>query len=303
MPCESQPEWCQTLQGSYGREWNALSAGCLSVCPHHLEHLPQTLGAQAWVKCSIKVVPPFQPTAQIFADETAATPRRPLPGAGLGVETMLQADPSQCCVCIRPLPSTAQTSVDPGAVTEGRYEFRENSDETVHAVPFQCSVIVLPALVSGFFSSPTAQMSVADTAAIPRREMVPPFAFIDGAETFAHLVPSQCSMMSVMLGLVWTATAQTLFADRAVTPNSSFTSGLETTDQLAPSQCSISERRGLKVPPSPARPTAQTSLPATPDMEWRSFSWLSGLGLGTILQLMPSQCSIRVNDGKYEGFS
>src|SRR5216684_1088412 len=136
---------------------------------------------------------------------------------------MLQAVPSQCCVCMRPLPPTAQMSVDP-------------------------------------------------IAAIPRREMVPPFAFIDGADTFDHLVPSQCSMMSVTLGLVWPATAQTLFVARAVTPNSSFTPGLEITDQLAPSQCSISECRGLKVPPFPASPTAQMSLPATPDMERR---WLS----------------------------
>src|SRR5690349_20606900 len=138
---------------------------------------------------------------------------------------MLQAIPSQCCVCMRPLPSTAQTSAEPEAVTDGRYEFRENSDETVQAVPFQCSVIVLPAFVRGFFSSPTAQLSVADTAATARKEMAPPFAFIDGAGTFAHLVPSQCSTMSVTLGLVWTATAQTLFAARAVTPNSSFTPG------------------------------------------------------------------------------
>jgi hypothetical protein len=33
-------------------------------------------------------------------------------------------------------------------------------------------------------------MSVAETAAIAPREMRPPLAFIDGAGTFAHLVPS-----------------------------------------------------------------------------------------------------------------
>src|SRR5258708_10106851 len=45
----------------------------------------------------------FPYTTLFRSDETAATPRRPPPGAGLGVETMLQVDPSQCCVCIRPL--------------------------------------------------------------------------------------------------------------------------------------------------------------------------------------------------------
>src|SRR5712691_12976755 len=100
-------------------------------------------------------------------------------------------------------------------------------------------------------------MSVAETAATPRREMRPPLAFIDGAGTFAHLIPFQCSTMSDTLGLVWTATAHTLLAARAVTPKRVFTPGLETTDQLVPFQCSISDRKGQHVSPLPRPPTAQ----------------------------------------------
>ena len=67
-----------------------------------------------------------------------------------GVEMMLQALPSQCCVCMRPLPSTAQTSADPMAATDVKTELREKLEEMAQALPFQCSVIVEPALVSGF---------------------------------------------------------------------------------------------------------------------------------------------------------
>ncbi len=103
--------------------------------------LPEPAGrAQAWVKCSIKVVAPLQPTAQIFPDETAATPWRPPPGGGLGVEIVLQAVPSQCCVCMRPLLSTAQTSVDPGAVTAWSVQSCTNTPASVQAVPSQCSI-------------------------------------------------------------------------------------------------------------------------------------------------------------------
>src|SRR5437016_1445436 len=85
----------------------------------------------------------------------------------------------------------------------------------LQALPFQCSVIVEPALVSGFCWLPTAQMSFAEIAATPRREMKPPLTFIEGADTLAQVVPFQCSTMSDTLGLVWTATAQTLLAARA----------------------------------------------------------------------------------------
>ena len=55
-------------------------------------------------------------------------------------------------------------------------------------VPSQCSVSVL-----GKPMPPTAQISLAEMAAIPSRELEPPgFGF--GLATMLQLVPSQCSI-------------------------------------------------------------------------------------------------------------
>src|SRR5947209_94105 len=134
-------------------------------------------------------------------------------------------------------------------------------------------------------------MSVGEIAAIPRRKMKPPLTFIDGADTFDQLVPFQCSMILLTLGLVWTATAQALFAARAVTPKRVFTPGLETTDQLVPFQCSIRVKR-VEPLGSSKKPTAQTLLEERANTPSSSTlaKFAGGLGLDTMLHVLPSQC-------------
>src|ERR1700686_2102739 len=165
----------------------------------------------------------------------------------------------------------------------------------VPALPFQCSVIVEPALVCGFCWSPTAQMSVAETAATPRREMKPPTAFIEGADTFAHEVPFQCSTMSDTFGLVWKATAQTLLVARAVTPKRGVSPGLETIVQLLPFQCAMRVKRPMALGSS-KKPTAHTLVEERANTPSSSTlaNCAGGFGLGTMLHLVPFQCSIKV---------
>src|SRR5690348_6959560 len=169
-----------------------------------------------------------------------------------------------------PPPSTAQASAGPDAVTPYSVESCSARPTTVQAVPSQCSVTesyVPPSPISGFSWSPTAQISVAETAVTARRLMPPPLALTIGAATVDQAVPSQCSMMSPPPA-AGVPTAHTSLAATAVTPWSAVCPGLDTTDQLVPFQCSINDSYGQHAaPPSPRRPTAQRSLLATPAIE------------------------------------
>src|SRR4051812_41237321 len=93
-------------------------------------------------------------------------------------------------------------------------------------------------------------------------------------------------------------TAQTSFADIATTPRSSLLNvpglGLCTSLHEIPFQCRIIDK--VRLPEGPfLYPTAQASLAeiaATLD-NW--FSLSPPFGLGTMVQLLPSQCSVRVS--------
>src|SRR5690348_2595740 len=155
------------------------------------------------------------------------------------------------------------------------------SPVSVQTLPFQCSVTesyVPPSPISGFSWSPTAQISVAETAVTARRLMPPPLALAIGAATVDQAVPFQRSMMAPPPA-AGVPTAHTSLAATAVTPWSAVRPGLGTTDQLAPFQCSINDSYGQHTaPPSPRWPTAQRSLLATPAMAWSWFTSWSGLG-------------------------
>src|SRR6476646_9163095 len=107
-------------------------------------------------------------------------------------------------------------------------------------VPFQCSISVwLPAM-------PTAQTSLAATAATPSRTLLAPGL---GLATTAHAVPFQCST-SVRLALPekYMPTAHTSLAATAVTPKSwsdTLALALVTMDHAVPSQCSVSVWKAL----------------------------------------------------------
>ena len=95
----------------------------------------------------------------------------------------------------------------------------------------------------------------------------------------------------------WPPTATTVPSLRAVTALSAFWSvpgfGLLMIVQLVPSQCSVSVAK----PPvlSRSEPTAQMSLAEIATIPFRKLSRAGlevGFGLETMLQLVPSQCSI-----------
>ena len=117
-----------------------------------------------------------------------------------------------------------------------------------------------------------------------------------GLETAA---PQLCRMSGVgsVPWLVWEPTATTVPSLRAVTPNSELeavpASGLLMIVQLVPFQCSIS----VAAPPVDLlnAPTAQMSLAEMAAIPLRELSKPGlgvGFGLETMLQLVPSQCSI-----------
>jgi hypothetical protein len=108
-------------------------------------------------------------------------------------------------------------------------------------VPFQFSMVV----------PPMAQMSLAETAAIPVR-LLDEYGFGSGLETTLQLVPSQCSNKIRSSETFMSPAAQTSVVETAVTvlriaPLGSV--ALETTLQLVPFQCSINVLRELTVAP------------------------------------------------------
>src|SRR5439155_807196 len=109
-----------------------------------------------------------------------------------------------------------------------------------------------------------------------------------------HAVPFQCSI-SVFTEWLWYPTAQTLLAEMAATPDRLSdvpVFGLATMLQLVPFQCSTNV---WLVVPLLYEPTAQTLLAEMTATPVRLLDAApAGFGLGTTLQLEPSQCSIRV---------
>ena len=145
-----------------------------------------------------------RPTAQTSLKLIAATPCKKLPSTPwFALGTILQALPFQCKVSVRasaPTASemklpTAQTSFAAMAMTAERPLFVSRPPlglgTTYHFVPFQCKVSVLSSLLK---NEPTAQMSFAETTAIPDRKLncgapLKPL----GLGTTVHFVPFQCS--------------------------------------------------------------------------------------------------------------
>ena len=113
--------------------------------------------------------------------------------------------------------------------------------------------------------------------------------------------PQFCTMSGVgtpVLLFSWVPTATTVPSLRAVTAKSALVavpgSGLLMIVQLVPSQCSINFAVPLVVEKLPA-PTAQMSLAEIAAIPYRAVSLVGtgfGFGLDTMLQLVPSQCSI-----------
>src|SRR5436305_4779822 len=122
-------------------------------------------------------------------------------------------------------------------------------------------------------NSPTAQISLVETAATPLRK---PACLV---LTMRQLEPFQCSMSGGVLSAVF-PTAQTSLVETAATPRRAsleLTLGLDTTLHALPFQCSVSVCWLVS-------PTAQTSLAemlATPLSS-------PGLGLGTTVQAAAS---------------
>src|SRR5947209_20346346 len=110
-----------------------------------------------------------------------------------------------------------------------------------------------------FWDSPTAQMSVAETMATPKRRLASVLGL--GLETALQLLPFHCSI-SVPLPL--SPTAHTSLVENAATPKRSLNApsglGLGTMLHAVPSQCKVSVCKAPRA--FPHVPTAQTSLAA-----------------------------------------
>src|SRR6266566_9009682 len=150
-----------------------------------------------------------------------------------------------------------------------------------------------------FWDSPTAQMSVAETMATPKRRLASVLGL--GLETalqllLFHCSPFQCSMRvcETPLALEAFPTAHTSLVATAATACSSVPTveGFFTTLHLWPFQCSIS----ACPPPLVGRkePTAHTSLVATAATPRRLPSTMPVVGLATMLHAVPSQCRMSV---------
>src|SRR4029077_7509689 len=162
----------------------------------------------------------------------------------------------------------------------------------LHVLPSQCSV-------NGPRSwCPTAQTSLAETAATATRELLP-CGFGFGLGTTFQLVPSQCSITAVG----WAEnpplatpgpvpTAQTLVGESAVTattpPERKCAVGIWL--HVWPSQCR------LVVPPLINPPTAQTSALESAETPLMTLT-PEKAGLETRVQLVPSQCSTKAPEG------
>src|SRR5579863_3386396 len=150
------------------------------------------------------------PTVQMLVAETAATPLRKLFCVpGLGLDTTLHFVPFQCSmrVCsillaFRKSP-TAQTLLVEMAVTAFRKPTCFGVGTTRQLVPFQCSMSGGVAVLT----LPTAQISLVETAATPRRASS---VLALGLGTTFHFVPFQCSV-----SVCWSVspTAQTSLAE------------------------------------------------------------------------------------------
>src|SRR5215472_7868329 len=142
-------------------------------------------------------------------------------------------------------------------------------------------------------------MSAPETMAAPFSPLSVPGL---GLATTLQLVPFQCSasVCPVPAALRKRPTAHTSVAETAAAAarllNPVLALGLATALQLVPFQCSI---RVCVAPLALGRksPTAQTSPAETAVTPFSSLFCVLALGLGTTLQLVPFQCSMRVWDG------
>src|SRR5947209_11998611 len=88
---------------------------------------------------------------------------------------------------------------------------------TCQVVPSQCSISALRRVALLFWKSPTAQMSLAETAATPRSKLEPDPSLELG--TTSQLMPSQCSISVWSVSSLWASpTAQMSLAEMAATP-------------------------------------------------------------------------------------
>src|SRR5207302_6473228 len=138
---------------------------------------------------------PDVPTAQAsFVANAETDDSSPRPAGPFGLETMLQAVPSQCSARVRPPATpTAQTSLDETTETASSCAnawpvLGERASD--QAVPFQCSTSGRPDWLLVLLPSPTAHTSWDDTPATPRRIFALAPMFTD--RMIFHAVPSQC---------------------------------------------------------------------------------------------------------------
>src|SRR5439155_513820 len=144
------------------------------------------------------VLPPAVPTAQRSVVANAETDdSSPRPPGPFGLDTTVQAVPSQCSArVLPPATPTAHTSFD---------EMTERSSSCAnawpvlgerpmdHAVPLQCSTSGRPDWRLVLLPSPTAQTSLEEAPATPRRMLALAPMFTD--RTIFHVAPFQCSVI------------------------------------------------------------------------------------------------------------
>src|SRR5207245_8816172 len=131
------------------------------------------------------------PAAHALVGDSAATAVS-FKGLPAGAATTDQADPFQCSMRAPPpkyglISPTAQMSLEeePDTAVSRTASVRFGAGTVAHDVPSQCSINALPSLPV----SPTAQMSLADSAVIPKSSPAP-----TSVETADHPVPSHRSI-------------------------------------------------------------------------------------------------------------
>src|SRR6266849_1219700 len=232
------------------------------------------------------------PTAQDWVEtrSAAAAARTFSFGLGLGLGTALQLVPFHCSITVVVIPlmsvtePTAQMSLPETAATPASRP-GEGLETAAQLAPFQCSVRVWAPLPV----SPTAHTSLADTAVTPLSSFIGPML---GLGTTLHLRPLKCSIRVCRPtpGTWDSPTAHTSVAETADTPERNPAClGCATLAHRLPFQRNMIGGLGkLTIP------TAQTSLVDTAATADSRSLPVTGLGVGTTLHAVPSQCSASV---------
>ena len=176
-------------------------------------------------------------------------------------------------------------------------------------MPFQCSATETVGARSArsfafeiSIESPTALQLVALKHDTERSSITssPCGPLLSGLGTIDHRVPSQCSTngsegvnptATQLVVLVHDTPSRLVSTAKMVSPGAIFGLGAATIDHATPFHCSVS------VPPADA-PTAKQLAESTHDTASSPARFVSppGVGLGKIVQLVPSHCSTNVRE-------